>query len=87
MPKMWEKKSEEWIYDKENNDSVYDIIPRNKRLVGKAHTYIVERMNHILRRYLAHFSRKTYFWSKSLNVIINSTFLFLYRYFFLSIHF
>ena len=67
--------------------SVYDIIPRHKRLVGKAHTYNVERMNRLLRHYLAHFARKTYCWSKSFNMIINSTFLFLARDFFLSICF
>ena len=51
--------------------AVYDIIPRHKRLVGKAHTYIVERMNRLLRRYLARFACKTYCWSKSLNMIIS----------------
>jgi len=56
--------------------SVYDIIPRHKRLVGKAHTYTVERMNRLLRHYLARFARKTYCWSKSFNTIINSIFLF-----------
>ena len=40
--------------------SVYDIIPRHKRLVGKAHTYTVERMNRLLRHYLARFARKSY---------------------------
>ena len=33
--------------------SVYNIIPRHKRLVGKEHTYTVERMNRLLRHYLA----------------------------------
>ena len=32
--------------------SVYDIIPRHKRLVGKSHTYTVERMNRLLRPFL-----------------------------------
>ena len=55
--------------------TAYDIIPRNRRLVGKAHTYTVERMNRLLRHYLARFTRKTYCWSKSLNMIIDSVFL------------
>ena len=67
--------------------SVYDIIPRHKRLVGKAHTYTVERMNRLLSHYLARFARKTYCWSKNFNMIISSVFLFLYRDFFLSIRF
>ena len=67
--------------------SVYDIIPRHKRLVGKAYTYTVERMNRFLRHYLARFACKTYCWSKSFNMIINSVFLFLYHDFFSSIHF
>ena len=67
--------------------SVYNIIPRHKRLVGKAHTYTVERMNRLLRHYLSRFARKTYCWSKSFNMIISYVFLFLYRDFFSSIHF
>ena len=67
--------------------SVYDIIPRRKRLVGKAHTYTVERMNRLLRHYLARFACKTYCWSKSFNMIISSVFLFLHLDFFPSIHF
>ncbi len=39
---------------------VYDIISPNKHLVGKSHTCPVERMNRLLRHYLARFSRKTY---------------------------
>ena len=52
--------------------SAYNIIPKDKHLIGKSHTYTVERMNRLLRHYLARFSRKTYCWSKSLNMIINS---------------
>ena len=40
--------------------SAYDIIPSNKHLVGKAYTYTVERMNGLLRHYIARFTRKTY---------------------------
>ena len=67
--------------------NIYDIIPVHKRLVGKSHTYTIERMNRLLRHYPARFARKTYCWSKSLNMIINSTFLFLFLDFFSSIHF
>ena len=67
--------------------SVYDIIPYHKHLVGKKYTYTVEWMNHLFRHYLARFTRKTYCWSKSLNMIINSVFLFLYCDFVPSIRF
>ena len=59
--------------------SVYNIIPEDKHLIGKSHTYTVERMNRLLRHYLARFARKTYFWPKSLNMIDNSVILFLPR--------
>ena len=59
--------------------SVYNIIPEDKHLIGKFHTYTVERMNRLLRHYLARCARKTYCWSKSLNMIDNSVILFLHR--------
>ena len=40
--------------------SAYDIIPGDKHLIGKSHTYTVEHMNRLLHHYLARFSRKTY---------------------------
>ena len=57
----------------------YDLIDPKKRLIGKAHTYNVERMNRLLRHYLARFARKTYCWSKSLDMIKNSVLLFMHR--------
>ena len=47
----------------------YNLIDREKRLIGKSHTYNVERMNRLLRHYLARFNRKTYCYSKSLSII------------------
>ena len=60
--------------------SVYDIIPKNKHLVGKKYTYTVEHMNRLLRHYLAHFTRKTYCWSRSLSMICFSVSLFSFFY-------
>ena len=57
----------------------YNLIDPKKRLIGKAHTYTVERMNRLFRHYLARFRRKTYCWSKSLSMINVSVLLFLYR--------
>ena len=57
----------------------YNLIDPKKRLIGKSHTYTVERMNRLLRHYLARFRRKTYCWSKSLSMINNSVLLFMYR--------
>ena len=51
--------------------SVYDIIPSNKHLIGKSNTYTVERMNRLLRHYLARFARKTYCWSRSLSLSLS----------------
>ena len=41
----------------------YDIISPDKHLIGKSHTFTVERMNRLLSHYLARFARKTYCWS------------------------
>ena len=60
--------------------SVYDIIPNNKHLIGKSNTYTVERMNRLLRHYLARFARKTYCWSRSLSMISFSVSLFAFFY-------
>ncbi|MBR1778971.1 MAG: IS1 family transposase, partial [Clostridia bacterium] len=58
------------------NWETYNLIDPNKRLIGKAHTYTVERMNRLLRYYLARFTRKTYCSSKSLSMISDSVLLF-----------
>ena len=65
----------------------YSLIDPKKRLIGKSHTYNVERMNRLLRHYLARFNRKTFCYSKSLNMIFDSVLLFLYRDSISSIHF
>ena len=57
----------------------YNLIDREKRLIGKSHTYNVERINRLLRHYLARFNRKTYCYSKSLSMIEDSVLLFSYR--------
>ncbi|MBO6127236.1 MAG: hypothetical protein J6P21_04540 [Clostridia bacterium] len=40
--------------------SAYDIISNNKHLTGKSNICTIERMNRLLRHYLARFARKTY---------------------------
>ena len=55
----------------------YDIISPDKHLIGKSHTFAVERMNRLLRHYLA---RKTYCWSRSLSMISFSVSLFAFFY-------
>ena len=57
----------------------YNLIAPTKHLTGKAHTYTVERMNRLLRHYLARFARKTYCYSKSLQMINYSLLLFMHR--------
>ena len=59
---------------------VYDIISPDKHLIGKSHTFTVERMNRLLRHYLARFARKTYCWSRSLSMISFSVSLFAFFY-------
>lgn len=43
----------------------YNLIDLVRILIGKEHTYTVERMSRLLRHYLAHFALKTYCQSKS----------------------
>ena len=57
----------------------YNLIDPKKRLIGKSHTHTFERMNRLLRHYLARFRRKTYCWSKSLSMINDSILLFIHR--------
>ena len=56
-----------------------DRIDPTKHLTGKAHTYTVEPMNGLLRHYLARFARKTYCYSKNLQMIKYSLLLFMHR--------
>ncbi|MBO6127190.1 MAG: IS1 family transposase, partial [Clostridia bacterium] len=51
-----------------------------KHLIGKSNTYTVERMNRLLRHYLARFARKTYCRSLSLSMISFSVSLFTFFY-------
>ncbi|MBR1779406.1 MAG: IS1 family transposase, partial [Clostridia bacterium] len=67
-------KAEKYASD---NWEAYNLIDPNKRLIGKAHTYTVERMNRLLRYYWARFTRKTYCSSKSLSMISDFVLLFL----------
>ena len=65
----------------------YDIIPPDKNLLEKSHTFTVERMNRLISYYLVSFVLKTYCWSKNLNIVENSFLLFLHRTFISSIYF
>ena len=60
----------------------YDIIPPDKHLIGKSHTFTVERMNRLLRHYLARFARKTYCWSRSLSLSMISFSVSLFAFFY-----
>ena len=55
------------------------FIDTTKHLTGNAHTYTVERMNRLLRHYLARVARKTYCYSKNLQMIKYSLLLFMHR--------
>lgn len=57
----------------------YNLLPNNKHLKGKAHTYTVERTNRRLRHYLARLGRKTYCVSKSKKMLEASLTLFIYQ--------
>ena len=57
----------------------YNLIDPTKHLLGKAHTYTVELINRLLRHYLARLARKTYCYSKSLQMIKFYLLLFMHR--------
>jgi len=50
----------------------YHILPPEKHLVGKAHTFTVEGKNSQLRHYLARFHRRTKCYSKAVHMIFDS---------------
>ena len=57
----------------------YKIIDPAKHLIGKAHTYTVERTNRLLRHYLARVTRKSYSVSQSFDMIVNSLYVWVFR--------
>ena len=57
-----------------------NFLRHHKHLIGKSHTFTVERMNRLLCHYLARFARKTYCWSRSLSMISFSVSLFAFFY-------
>ena len=57
----------------------YKFIDPTKHLTGKEYTYIVERMNMLLRQYLARFARKTYYYSKRLPMLKRPLLLLIHR--------
>ena len=65
----------------------YGLLPENQHLWGKAHTYTVERTNRRLRHYLARLTRRTYCFSKSVEMLEASLTLFVYQNLLISILF
>ena len=58
---------------------VYNLIDPKKHLVGKKHTYTVERCNRLMRHYLARFTRKSYSVSQKLYMVACSLYVWLFR--------
>lgn len=48
------------------------ILPYKKHISSKAETYTIEKLNGCVRHFLARFHRKTYCYSKSIEMIIYS---------------
>jgi insertion element IS1 protein InsB len=48
------------------------ILPDNKHISSKAETYTIEKLNGCIRHFLARFHRKSYCYSKSIEMIIYS---------------
>jgi insertion element IS1 protein InsB len=57
----------------------YGIINPTKHIVGKAHTFTVERTNRRLRHYLARFVRKSYSVSQSIHMVVNSLYVWVFK--------
>ncbi len=57
----------------------YEIINPNMRIIGKEHTYTVERTNRRLRHYLARFVRRSYSVSQSIEMVANSLYVWVFR--------
>jgi IS1 family transposase len=65
----------------------YGLLSEDQHLWGKAHNYTVERTNRRLRHYLARLTRRTYCFSKSVEMLDASLTLFVYYKFLLYINF
>ena len=57
----------------------YRLLPKEKRLIGKAHTFTVESKNSQLRHYLARFRRKTKCYSKAAHMVFDSLTLLIHK--------
>ena len=57
----------------------YNLIDPKKHLVGKKHTYTVERCNRLMRHYLARFTRKSYSVSQKLYMVACSLYVWVFR--------
>lgn len=57
----------------------YRMLPAEKRLVRKAHTFTVEGKNAQLRHYLARFHRRTKCYSKSVHSIYDALTLLIHK--------
>ena len=55
----------------------YNLIDPAKRIIGKAYYFTVERMNRLLRHYLACFAQKTYCQPKAHYIFESSVLLFM----------
>jgi insertion element IS1 protein InsB len=57
----------------------YRLLPKEKRLVGKAHTFTIESKNSQVRHYLARFHRRTKCYSKSVHSIYDALTLLIHK--------
>ena len=57
----------------------YNLIAPKKHLVGKKHTYTVERCNRLMRHYLSRFARKSYSVSQKLYMVVFSLYVWVFR--------
>ena len=60
----------------------YNLIDPRKHLIGKKHTYTVERGNRLTRHYLARFTRKTYSVSQKKYMVANSLYVWVFQHLF-----
>jgi insertion element IS1 protein InsB len=57
----------------------YRLLPPEKHLVGKAHTFTIESKNSQIRHYLARFHRRTKCYSKSVHSIYDALTLLIHK--------
>lgn len=73
------------MYYTDHWNAYEEVIPKEKHKQGKDNTFTAEGWNNLLRHFIARFHRKSHCYSKSLQMVSLTIYLFMYKEVILSI--